>query len=408
MPLLRALTALAVVAAALALHASPITATRPGAARTAPATRAGPLPLFVAPGGSDGAPCSASRPCATFGGAYRRAGPGRTSVTIAAGHYALQTIEAAGDEGATRPGLVSYRPSIPGSVDLDELVVDAPNVEVAGVHTGGWTILGDGSHVTLRNVISTAAVFVNSAQHVRILGGSVSSVGVPVVNGSQVKAAEGSSTPPRDVVFDGVSFHDMLRAPGSSDHVDCLHVMAVDGLVVRNSRFWGCEAFDILFTEFGDAGPPRHVLLENNFFQCCHSGYYSVQLGGGHGERWSGFELRNNTADASFSVDPSGTVSGPVRIVGNLAPGMPGGECPAGVTVDWNVFTSGRRCGRHDRVARAGFRRGGDAAFHLVGCPPAVGRADPHDFPAVDIDGQHRPIGHAPDAGADEAARCTR
>jgi hypothetical protein len=406
-PRLRALAALAVVTAPLALYASHSLGTGQAAARVSPAAHPKAVQLYVAPGGSERGHCTRSRPCATLGAAYQAARTGTTEVSIAAGHYPLQTIEAELGSNRPRPGLVSFAPSTPGSVDLDELVVDAPNVQVTGVQTAGWTILGHGSHVTLRNVVSTAAVFVTSARNVRILGGSVSSVGRPLVNGSQVKAAEGSSTPPRNVLFDGVSFHDMLRAPDSSDHVDCLHVMAVDGLIVRRSRFWNCEAFDILFTTYGDAGSPRNVLLENNFFECCHSGYYAVQLGGGHGETWNHFEIRNNTSNSSFSVTPSSTVSGPIRIVGNLADGL-AGSCRTGVTVDWNVWTHGPRCGKHDRTGRAGFTAGDDGDFHLVGCPPAVGRADPEDSPSVDIDGERRPIGRRADAGADEAAGCNR
>jgi hypothetical protein len=326
-------------------------------------------------------------------------------VTIAAGHYPIQTIDADPTLVGRRTGVVSYRPETPGTVDLDELIVNAPDVEVEDLRTAGWTILPHGSRVTLRNVESTAAIFVNGAQDVRILGGSVSSVGRPMVNGSEVKAVEGSSTPPRNVLFDGVSFHDMVRAPGSSYHVDCLHVMAVDGLIVRRSRFWNCEAFDILFTVFGDAGSPRHVLLENNFFECCNSGYYSVQLGSDHGEQWSDFELRNNTSDRSFSVE--GELTGPIRFIGNLAPGV-AGPCRAQITMDWNVWTRGPRCGTHDRIARAGFQNTGDGDLHLVGCPPAVGRGDPEDTPSVDIDGDRRPIGRRPDAGADEAVGCSK
>jgi hypothetical protein len=404
---LRALAALAVVVTPVALYAVHMRTTHTDTARAATSGSPPPALRFVAPDGSDHGSCSSARPCATLGAAYLSAAPGRTIVTIAAGHYPIQTIDADPTMDGRRTGVVSYRPDTPGTVDLDELIVDAPDVQVADLRTAGWTILPGGSRVTFRNIESTAAIFVNGAQNVRILGGSVSSVGRPMVNGSEVKAVEGSSTPPRNVLFDGVSFHDMLRAPGSSNHVDCLHVMAVDGLIVRRSRFWNCEAFDILFTEFGDAGSPRNVILENNFFQCCHSGYYAVALGGGHGEHWSHFELRNNTSDSSLSVDPASTVSGPIRIIGNLATGL-SGSCRDGVTVDWNVWTNDTRCGPHDRVGGAGFTPGGDAEFHLIGCPPAVGRADPDDVPALDIDGDRRPSGRRPDAGADEAVGCTR
>ena len=403
-PWLRAFAVLAVVVAPLALYLWLVRTADPPAARAAAPAPSGPVQLYVAPGGSDAGRCSQSHPCATLGAAYRNARAGTTDVTIEAGHYPVQTIESPPTANAARPGLVSFAPAGGAEVELDELVVDAPHVRVSGVHTAGWTILGNGTHVTLRNVISTAAVFVTSARDVKILGGSVSSTGRPVVNGSEIKAAEGSSTPPRNVLFDGVSFFDFLRAPGSSDHVDCLHVMAADGLIVRRSRFWNCEAFDILFTVFGDAGSPRNVLLENNFFECCHSGYYSVQLGGDHGEQWSDFELRNNTSNTSFSVESE--LTGPVRFIGNLAPGV-AGPCRAQITMDWNVWTHGPRCGKHDRIARARFERTGSGDLHLVGCPAAVGRADPEDSPSIDIDGERRPIGRRPDAGADEAAGCS-
>ena len=402
---LRALAALTVVVAPLALYAAYTHTTSPDAARAAsPAPNAEAL-RFVSPDGSPHGPCSRARPCATLGAAYLSAARGRTIVTIAPGHYPIQTIDADPTIDGRRTGVVSYRPDTPGTVDLDELIVDAPDVEVADLRTAGWTILPGGSRVTLRNIESTGTIFVNGAQNVRILGGSVSSVGRPLVNGSEVKAVEGSSTPPRNVLFDGVSFHDMLRAPGSSYHVDCLHVMAVDGLIVRRSRFWNCEAFDILFTVFGDAGSPHNVLLENNFFECCNSGYYSVQLGSDHGEQWSDFELRNNTSNKAFSV--ASELTGPIRFIGNLAPGV-AGPCRAQITMDWNVWTRGPRCGRHDRIGRAGFVDAGDGDLHLVGCPPAIGRADPEDTPSVDIDGARRPIGRHADAGADEAEDCTR
>ena len=72
------------------------------------------------------------------------------------------------------------------------------------------------------------------------------------------------------------------------------------------------------------------------------------------------------------------------------------------------MWTRGPRCGKHDRIARAGFVNSGDGDLHLVGCPPAVGRGDPADSPAVDIDGDRRPIGRRPDAGADEAVGCSK
>lgn len=41
--------------------------------------------------------------------------------------------------------------------------------------------------------------------------------------------------------------------------------------------------------------------------------------------------------------------------------------------------------------------------LHLSLSSPAIDRGNPFSFPATDIDGDPRPRGPAPDAGADEA-----
>jgi hypothetical protein len=41
--------------------------------------------------------------------------------------------------------------------------------------------------------------------------------------------------------------------------------------------------------------------------------------------------------------------------------------------------------------------------LHLAPGSPALNRGDPGTYPARDIDGQSRPLGSGPDAGADEA-----
>jgi hypothetical protein len=41
--------------------------------------------------------------------------------------------------------------------------------------------------------------------------------------------------------------------------------------------------------------------------------------------------------------------------------------------------------------------------LHLAPGAAAINAGDPTSFPAFDFDGQGRPIGSAPDAGADEA-----
>jgi hypothetical protein len=253
--------------------------------------------------------------------------------------------------------------------------------------------------VTFRNIESTAGAFVTSASDVSAIGGSVG----PGVNYSpEIKDDGGSSLPPRRILFDGVIFHDWTRNDNSS-HVDCLHVMAVDGFVLRNSRFRNCEIFDVLFTRFGTTGSPRNVVVENNFFSCCRSGYYSLLLANGHGEQWSNFLIRNNSTDKPMSLG-EGSTTARSRVVfrGNIGPYFNTLDCRApGVSWDYNVWASGGRCGAHDMIAPSDFTDAGRQDFHLRPGAAAVRRGDPRSHPPSDIDGEPRPTAR-PDAGADQ------
>jgi hypothetical protein len=175
--------------------------------------------------------------------------------------------------------------------------------------------------------------------------------------------------------------------------------MAADGITIRNSRFANCEAFDVLFTVF--LGPtPSNILIENNFFRCCGTGFYSVQLGGGHGEDFHNVTVRNNSADKSMTVGTTNTLSN-VAFFNNDVPGI-GGCDRNGVTADYNVlFEASAKCGTHDLLATSGFVGGGD--LHLSPGAPAINAALASQAPATDIDGQVRPQGPAPPIGADEA-----
>src|SRR4029077_5146644 len=75
---------------------------------------------------------------------------------------------------------------------------------------------------------------------------------------------------------------------------------------------------------------------------------------------------------------------------------------PAGVTVDYNVWYAGAKVGSHDKVAPSGFRDARALDFHLKAGAAAIDAGDPGDAPTTDIDGNARPAGNAPDAGADE------
>ena len=120
-----------------------------------------------------------------------------------------------------------------------------------------------------------------------------------------------------------------------------------------------------------------------------------------HGEHWSNFLVRNNSTNKAIGIGLANSTGSSLRFLANIAPSFQG--CGrAGVSAHYNIWYRGSRCGRHDRVASSGFRASGKHDFHLRPGAPAVDRGDPGSFSNRDYDGQHRPKGRLPDAGADE------
>jgi len=94
-----------------------------------------------------------------------------------------------------------------------------------------------------------------------------------------------------------------------------------------------------------------------------------------------------------------------VSYTGNVSPLLYASQCVGGVTYSNNVWTnaSGAKCNASDKsVASPGFVNPGAHDLHLTASSPAINAGNPAGYPAVDIDGQARPLGGAPDAGSDE------
>jgi hypothetical protein len=350
--------------------------------------------VFVTPGGDDHRGCTIKRPCRSLDRAYRVARPGAV-VSVARGTYPDQQIRAV---PGRKPGAKVIFAAT--GARFGEIRIEARDLELRNLTADGWLVLQGATNVTLRNVRSSSSVFVNSASHVRVIGGVVDGRGQYWTNGSEIKSASSSAPPPQDIVFDRVAFRNFRRQPGSSFHVDCLHVMTGSGIVIRNSYFANCEAFDILFTVF--LGPtPNRILIENNEFHCCGSGFYSVQLGSDHGERFSDVVIRANSSDKSFSLSaPGSNQLANVRVSNNIVPGI-NGCTRSGVRTDHNLLYGRRmRCGRTDFRAAPGFVS--PTNLHLRRTSRAVNHGGPNT-PSRDRDGKRR--GKRPDIGAYERRR---
>ncbi len=355
--------------------------------------------LAVSANGSSGGNCTTSSPCRSWDRAYHIARPGQV-VEIMSGTYPRTTIA---DDPAKRnaSSSVIFRPGENQQVTIDgELLIQGSHVEFRNLAINGdWEVDPNGarptSHVTFRNV-SASNFYVNSSTDISVLGGSLG----PTINvQSQIKALDGGVQPAR-IVIDGVSFHDYVRTDPDV-HMECLQVLSADTIAVRNSRFQRCAVMDLYFSQFGSAGATRNVVVENNFFDSPTSGgFYAVYVGSQLGIPPTNFLFRNNSLTNSVYIDTNAGTSN-VSFIANVGPRAQY-NCPDGVTFAYNVWDAAK-CGQTDVRAPLGFKDPAALDLHLVARAAALNHGDPGSFPARDIDGQKRPRGKRPDAGADEA-----
>jgi hypothetical protein len=350
---------------------------------------------FVSPAGSDGGDCTAGTPCRTLDRAYHAASPGEV-VDVAAGRYPVQTIGSDGSK--TSADDVVFRPAAGAAVSIDGITFDgARHLSLEGFHLTDWwgTTSRGASDLTMRDIVATAGFDISYASGVSVIGGSYGPWHATLGTASYNHVGFGSS----HILIDGVTFHDWTRS--SADvHTECLHVSSVDGLTVRRSRFVDCAVFDIFLTYW--SGPvTRNITIENNFFDeprdldggCC--AYYSVQS---HVDgSYSNVLIRNNSDLMGYLI--VGNLAN-VRIVGN-AGAYRQNDCQPDVAYSHNVW-DGAACGPTDLDAAASFVNPAIVDLHLLPGAAAIGRGDPGNHPATDIDGDPRPLTGPVDAGADE------
>jgi hypothetical protein len=346
--------------------------------------------LLVTPSGNDGNDCSASSPCASFDRAYRMAAPGQV-VEVAAGRYPEQEIRV--DPARTGGKAVVFRPQPGAVVELDGLSARGSRFEVARMTIDGIGTHPTASDITFRDIKNVGGIFVTSSRRIRFLGGSVG----PGVDYHSIIGAS-TATPPRQILIDGVDFHDWTRS-GPDVHTECLQIGAGVGITIRNSRFRNCDVFGLFVSYFGPAGPPRKLVIENNFFdRGGDGGFYSIRFAN-YPRVWRDVLVRHNSALQPINVDPKPRKVR-FRIIGNVAPSRPW-ECADGVVYRYNVW-AGARCDRTDMNAPTGFRNPRTLDLRLKAGAAAIDHVKSGYSPR-DIEGQRRPRGKAADAGADEA-----
>jgi hypothetical protein len=357
------------------------------AAAIAPATAA--ADRYVSTSGSGGS-CTAAAPCGSFNAAYAVAAPGEV-VHVAGGSYGGQSLNAGAKASGPR---VVFQPAPGASVTVNSINAYANHIEFRDMRVLDSTYNREGADDIAYVRVSMKTFLVRSASNISYINSDVG----PNSNADEmnwISAAYQSQTPARNVLFDGTTIHDFVKH-NSGAHIDCIGIDDVDGLTIRNSVIRNCEHFSLLFgTDASTNRGARNVLVENNFLDCCVSGYYSIGLGQVDGPMM----VRHNSTNKAF-----GWLGGPVNdltIDSNILPNNSSANCD-GATWRYNIVNSGSACGGNGRVASPGFRNAAAADFHLLPGSAAIDAANPDSGPANDIDGESR-AGNRPDVGADEA-----
>jgi hypothetical protein len=315
-------------------------------------------------------------------------------VEVAAGTYPDQPIDS--DASKTSASDVVLRPAAGATVRAGQVnIAAAKHLEIRDMQLAGWHTFNGTDDITFRNVTADD-LYIDSSSNINILGGSYGP-DTDYDNG-QIRPACSGCPHSRNITIDGVYFHDAIITPGSGAHVECLQVWGTDYLTIRNSKFWNCEHHSVFIA--GEGEPLSNITLENNWGGKVRSGYYSFRVtGSGPGEGCTNITYRDNSATTAIAL--TCLTASNVQLIGNVSP-LSAGQCDSRYVWSYNVW-DGAKCGAADLNAPSGFVNPSAFDLHLAPGSAAVNHGDPTSYPASDIDGQARPMGGMPDAGADES-----
>jgi len=252
--------------------------------------------LFVSSTGSDARACTAAAPCQTLARALQLAKPGAI-VQLRAGTYPGQGLEG-GKDGA--PIVFEPAPGATVTFSGQLTVTSSKNLTIRGVHIAnevvspGLLLQACNVNIRVEDVVAKSFAILEGNRNIVLRGGAYGGAhtqGVeedPVVGTSHSRGpganCDGAIAPPsRNLLFDGVLFHDSMwgatsRAFYDPAHPDCLQIQGyVQGLVIRNSTFLRCG--DSFLGMYPDQGDIFDVRIENNaFIELGNLTYFGIQI----------------------------------------------------------------------------------------------------------------------------------
>jgi hypothetical protein len=352
--------------------------------------------LYVATSGSDANPCTQASPCLSFQRAYNLAQPGQV-VEVAAGSYPAQTVN-----GTKSAPAVVFRPAAGASVSLAGINAYADNFEIQGMSSPWFQSFSASDGFTARNM-DFQNVYVYGSSNTKVIGSDIGP------SGGESYISQDNGIAAHNILFENDYWHD-YRITDPTQHMTCMFVVSVDGLTVRGNKFVRCDHFGIFVQQFAGPIPPQNILLENNMVgqstvdgsatTCCT--YWGIKFSAGSGTQyWKNITVRNNSVVQEIGFETSIPTTN-VSLAGNVADQ---GSCFSGVSYSHNLWYGGSpTCAASDRsVSLPGWVSAISDDLHLTAASPAIDAGDPANYAASDIDGSSRPMGLAPDAGADEA-----
>jgi hypothetical protein len=330
-------------------------------------------------------------------------------VSVAGGSYGNQPVT--GTKSAPK---VVFQPAPGASVSISDSTITASNLEFDNLNISYLETDYQSDGFTCRNC-SLGNFGVYGSANTSIVGGQSGPSYNPGGSTPPIYITYGNNgtIAPTNLLLDGVYIHDYRRGT-TADHMECMMVVGGNGITIRNSRFVRCDIFDIYFTEWAGPAPPKNITLENNFFdettndgQYCGCTSYAVRFGD-YMTEFTNIMVDYNSAKEPITIGDNPKTN--VSFIGNL---MPWGGCTANVTYLYNVMqnSTSNACGATNTAvigpqygySNLGFVDPGSVNLDLSSVSPAINKGDPLSYPGRDIEGNARPAGPAPDAGANEA-----
>ncbi len=363
-----------------------------------------------ATGGSCGRQATAgaysdAQACASFAAAFSAAQCGDT-VGVQAGSYGAQSVSAT--KSCTSATPVTFVAQ--GAVNLTGgLDVNASYATFSGSgfnFANTYTVEQGVSYDSFVGVSAPHAFIMGS--HVTIQGGQIGPNNVCNTGWEDgLQIWDNGTASASYVTVDGVTFHDISDNgnecsgfANSGVHVDCIQLLGPNNVTIQNNHFYNCATSDVIGRPY--TTPLSNITIQNNMMGPVVTPGASINIGS-TGDVCNNVLIQYNTVSGTYpSAICSGTGSSGNIVRGNIFPGY---YAQAGFTNSYNVTEQTTPTGTGSKECTPIFNPGSSATadYHLASTDTCAKNAgDPANAPSTDIDGNARPAGSAPDAGADE------